>query len=441
MSHVFPRHSKARLPTVATGKGVYLYDQQGRQYLDGSGGAAVSCLGHGDEDVTAAIKAQLDKVAFAHTGFLTSEPAEQLASTLVDLAPNGIDRVYLVSGGSEAVEAAMKLARQYFWERGETGRRHFIARRQSYHGNTLAALATGGNQWRRAPFEPLMIETSHIAPCFEYRGRRDDESEQAYGLRVANELEQEIQRLGPENVIAFVAEPVVGATAGAVPPVEGYFTRVREICNQYGILLILDEVMCGMGRTGSLFACEQDGVEPDIITIAKGLGAGYQPIGAMLCTAEIYSAIEQGSGFFQHGHTYMGHPAACAAALAVVNKLVSHQLIERSATMGKQLREALQSAFAQHPHIGDIRGRGLFQALEIVQDRQSKEAFPHKMAVNKLIKQAAFEAGLICYPMGGTIDGIAGDHILLAPAFIIEPAHIDELVEKLKLALNKTLDV
>ncbi|MEM7215199.1 MAG: aspartate aminotransferase family protein, partial [Pseudomonadota bacterium] len=307
MSHVFPRHTKANPPAISHGEGCYLIDSTGKRYFDGSGGAAVSCLGHSDHDVTEAIKAQLDQVAFAHTGFFTSAPAEELADYLVDKAPEGIERVYYVSGGSEAMETAIKLARQYFLEIGETGRHRVIARRQSYHGNTLGALATGGNEWRREPFAPLMIETSHISPCYPYREKREAETEYEFGQRVANELETEINRLGAENVMAFVAEPVVGATLGAVPPVEGYFKRIREICDQNGILLILDEVMCGMGRTGSFFASEPEGISPDIVAIAKGLGAGYQPIGAVLCSGKIYQAIEQGSGFFQHGYTYIGH--------------------------------------------------------------------------------------------------------------------------------------
>ncbi len=439
MSHVFPRHTKAALPTVSSGKGVYLYDQSGKEYFDGSGGAAVSCLGHGDPDVTNAIKNQLDKVAFAHTSFFTSDPAEQLADKLIAHAPEGIDRVYLVSGGSEAMEAALKLARQYFVEIGQPQRRHVIARRQSYHGNTLGALATGGNEWRRAPFAPLMVETTHISPCFEYRGKRQEESTQEYGLRVANELEAEIKRLGEDTVFAFVAEPVVGATAGAVPAVEGYFKRIREICDTYGVLLILDEVMCGMGRTGTLFACEQEGISPDIIAVAKGLGAGYQPIGAMLCSAKIYAAIESGSGFFQHGHTYVGHPTASAAALAVLTKLTDGGLVEKCAILGDKLQAGLQHAFGQHPNIGDIRGRGLFRGLEFVEDRDTKRPFSPERAVNKALKKETFEAGLICYPMGGTIDGKQGDHILLAPPFIMEEHHIDEIISKLQTAIKRVL--
>ncbi|MGC9369957.1 MAG: aspartate aminotransferase family protein [Paracoccaceae bacterium] len=439
MSHVFPRHTKAPPPLAQRGEGVYLYDAGGKAYFDGSGGAAVSCLGHSDPEVIEAIRAQVGQLAFAHTGFFTSEPAESLADRLIAHAPAGIERVYFVSGGSEAVEAALKLARQYFIEIGQPHRHRFIARRQSYHGNTLGALATGGNEWRREPFAPLMIETSHIAPCYEYRGRQDGESVEDYGLRVADELEAELRRLGPETVIAFVAEPVVGATAGAVPAVPGYFKRVREICDRHGILLILDEVMCGMGRTGSFFASEQEGISPDIVTIAKGLGAGYQPIGAMLCSGRIYEAIEAGSGFFQHGHTYMGHPTACAAADVVVRKLTEGGLAERARVMGDKLEAALQDAFGQHPHIGDIRGRGLFRGLEIVEDRETKRPFAPERAVHKAVKKTAFENGLICYPMGGTIDGRQGDHVLLAPPFIMEDAHIDELVGKLTATFDAVL--
>ena len=333
---------------------------------------AVSCLGHSDPDVIAAILQQVQTIPFAHTAYFTSEPAEDLATKLVAHAPDGLDRVYLVSGGSEAIEAAIKLARQYFLEIGQPQKHRIIARRQSYHGNTLGALSAGGNMWRREPFAPLMIETSHIAPCYEYRDRRPDETSYDYGQRVANELEAEILKLGADQVMAFIAEPVVGATAGGLAPVDGYFQRIREICDHYGILLILDEVMCGMGRTGTLFACVQDGISPDIVTVAKGLGAGYQPIGAMLCTATIYDAIESGSGFFQHGHTYNGHPTAAAAALAVVTKLTDGGLVDRARQMGDKLQTALHQAFGQHPNIGDIRGRGLFIGLEIVEKSGDK---------------------------------------------------------------------
>lgn len=439
MSHVFPRSTKATIPTVAAGKGCYLIDREGKRYLDGSGGAAVSCLGHSDPDIADAIKQQLDKVAFAHTGFFTSEPAEALADLLIENAPGDLDRVYLVSGGSEAVEAAIKLARQYFLEIGQPHRHRVIARRQSYHGNTLGALATGGNEWRRQQFSPLLIETSHVSPCYPYRGKENGETDFDYGQRVANELESEIERLGADTVMAFVAEPVVGATMGAVPPVDGYFKRIREICDAHGILLILDEVMCGMGRTGSLFAFEQESIAPDMVTIAKGLGAGYQPIGAMLCSSKIYDAIENGTGFFQHGHTYMGHPVSCAAGLAVMRALIERNLVARVQEQGDKLQTALEQVFGQHPHIGDIRGRGLFRGLELVEDREEKRPFAPERGLNKAVKKAAFESGLICYPMGGTIDGRLGDHILLAPPFIISDEQIDELVGKLEGALRSSI--
>lgn len=428
MSHVFPRHSKGRLPTAVGGDGVYIIDSNGKKYLDGSGGAAVSCLGHNDFDVISAMKRQLDSLEFAHTGFFTSTAAEALATQLVENAPEGINRVYLVSGGSEAVEASLKLARQYMIEIGQPERTKFIARRQSYHGNTLGALGTGGNVLRREPFDPIMISASHISPCYEYRGREGGESAEGYGLRVANELEEEILRLGPETVVGFLAEPVVGATAGAVPAVEGYFRRVREICDKYGVLLIFDEIMCGMGRTGTFFACEQDGVRPDIVTIAKGLGAGYQPIGAMMCSGAIYDAIAGGSGFFQHGHTYLGHPVACAAASAVVEKLTNGGMTQRAAEMGTYLEQALDAEFGQHPNVGDIRGRGMFRGMEFVQDRESKRPFDPERRVAARLKSSAMENGLICYPMNGTADGIRGDHVLLAPPFICTEAEIDELV-------------
>lgn len=420
-------------------EGCYLIDSTGKRYLDGSGGAAVSCLGHGDRAVTDAIKAQLDRVAFAHTGFFTSEPAEALADLLIAHAPPGIDRVYFVSGGSEATEAAIKLARQYMVETGQPGRHRLIARKQSYHGNTLGALSAGGNAWRRAPFAPLLLDVSHIDPCYDYRLRREDETPEAYGQRAAQALEDEILRLGPETVMAFIAEPVVGATLGAVPPAPGYFRAIREICDRHGILLILDEVMCGMGRTGTLFASEADGVAPDIVCIAKGLGAGYQPIGAMLCSGAIYAAIEGGSGFFQHGHTYIGHPVATAAGLAVLRAILDRGLLDRVTRIGATLRAALEDRFGQHAHVGDIRGRGLFLGLELVEDRATKAPFDPDRRLAARVKAAAFEAGLICYPMAGTVDGRVGDHILLAPPFILEEAQVGELVSKLGAALEAAL--
>ncbi|MFC6689413.1 aspartate aminotransferase family protein [Jhaorihella thermophila] len=439
MSHVFPRHTKSQPPVAVGGEGCYLIDATGKRYFDGSGGAAVSCLGHGDPEIIAAVRAQAEKLAFAHTGFFTSEPAEALADLLIEHAPGDLDRVYFVSGGSEATEAAIKLARQYFIEIGQSRRRHLIARRQSYHGNTLGALSAGGNEWRRAQFAPLLVEVSHIAPCYEYAHRQEGESAFDYGQRVAQELEDEILRLGPDTVMAFMAEPVVGATAGAVPAVEGYFHRIREICDKYGVLLILDEVMCGMGRTGHLFACDHDGVAPDILCIAKGLGAGYQPIGAMLCSSRIYAAIEEGSGFFQHGHTYVGHPVAAAAGLAVVNALLNRNLIPRVREMGEKLDAALRARLGQHPNVGDIRGRGLFRGIELVEDRATRTPFDPARRLAARIKSEAFNRGLICYPMSGTRDGRIGDHVLLAPPFIMTEDQIPEVTDKLTDAIDAAL--
>ncbi|MFK7881634.1 aspartate aminotransferase family protein [Roseobacter sp.] len=432
MSHVFPRQINAPPIKAVASEGCYIIGEDGKHYLDGSGGAAVSCLGHGDVQIIEAIKQQTEALAFAHTGFFTSAPAEELADLLIKHAPAGLDRVYFVSGGSEAVEAAIKLARQFHVENGEPQRRHIIARRQSYHGNTLGALAVGGNQWRRAQFEPILIDVTHISPCYEYVDRKADETAVDYGQRAAQELEDEILRLGPDKVMAFVAEPVVGATMGAVPAVEGYFKRIRNICDTYGVLLILDEVMCGMGRTGHLFACDAEGISPDILCIAKGLGAGYQPIGAMLCSKTIYDTIGSGTGFFQHGHTYLAHPVACAAGLAVVNAILDRKLLKAANTRSAQLFAALNGAFGQNPYIGDIRGRGMFIGLEIVKDRETKTPFEPGLGIAAKVKKAAFEAGLICYPMSGTRDGKTGDHVLLAPAFTFSEQHSSELVEKLE---------
>lgn len=435
MSHVFPRSSKSPPIEVSLGKGVFLYDRSGNQYIN-CGDAAVSCLGHGDPHVTAAIKTQLDQVAFAHTGFFTSEPAEKLATKLIDNAPGKLDRVYFVSGGSEAMEAALKLARQYFTEKGQTQRHKIIARRQSYHGNTLGALAAGGNAWRREQFSPLLIDVSHVSPCYAYRGQHEDETDSAYANRLIKELETEIESLGPENVMAFVAEPVVGATLGAVPPVGEYFQKIREICDRHGILLILDEVMCGMGRTGTLFAYEQYGISPDICAIAKGLGGGYQPIGATLCTGEIHDTIKHGTGFFQHGHTYLGHPVACAAGLAVLERLIDDDVVSNVKPAGEHMRALLHDRLGQHPYVGDIRGAGLFIGIELVSDRNTKEAFSANLNLAAKIKSAAMAEGLICYPMGGTIDGKNGAHVLLAPPFVTTENELEMAAEKISSAIK-----
>ena len=439
MTSVFHRAPRATLPVAVAGDGIEIIDADGKRYIDACCGAAVSCLGHSNRRVIDAIERQARQLPYAHTSFFTTRAAEALAEHLVDAAPAGLEHVYFVSGGSEAIEAALKLARQYFVEKGEPQRRHFIARRQSYHGNTLGALAIGGNEWRREPFRPLLIETHHVSPCYAYREQRAGETDEAFAQRLADELERTIVSLGPDSVAAFVAETVVGATAGAVPPVREYFRKIRAVCDKYGVLLILDEIMSGMGRTGYLFACDEDGVAPDILTIAKGLGAGYQPIGATLVSETIYETIVGGSGFFQHGHTYIGHATACAAALEVQRVIAEERLLDNVKARGDQLRALLRERQAAHAHIGDVRGRGLFVGVELVKERDSKQPFDPGLRLHARIKAEAMQRGLMVYPMGGTIDGKHGDHVLVAPPFICTAQQIETIVERLTDAIDAAL--
>jgi adenosylmethionine-8-amino-7-oxononanoate aminotransferase len=436
MTRILHREIRHSYPVAASGEGVIIRDSEGKEYIDAASGAAVSCLGHSHPEVLAAMREQLDQLAYAHTGFFTTTVAEELARDLVERAPDAMTHVFFVSGGSEAIEAALKLARQYFVERGEPQRRHIIARRQSYHGNTLGALAAGGRAWQREKFGPLMIETHHVSPAYEYRGRRGDETPQAYGERLGRELESKIAELGGQNVMAFIAETVVGATLGAVPAAPGYFRRVRDICDRHGVLLILDEVMCGMGRTGTLHACEQEEISPDLLAIAKGLGGGYAPIGALLMRQKVFDAITAGSGAFLHSHTYMGHPLACAAALSVQRILHRDALLANVATQGAYLARRLNERFGNHPNVGDVRGRGLFYGVELVADRASKEPFDPKLRLHARVKSEAMARGLMVYPMGGTADGTRGDHVLLAPPFIVDAMLVDTIVERLGDAID-----
>jgi adenosylmethionine-8-amino-7-oxononanoate aminotransferase len=438
-THVVHRSLRATPPVAVGGEGVWLIDAQGKRYLDASGGAAVSCLGHGHPDVLAATHAQLDALAYAHTGFFTSEVAEALADHLAARAPDGLHNVYFVSGGSEAMEASLKLARQHFVERGQPERTLFVARRQSYHGNTLGALAVGGNEWRRKQFAPLLIDVLRVAPCHAYRDQHEGESEAQYTQRLLDELDATIVAAGPQRVIGFCAETLVGATAGAVPPTAGYFKGVREICDRHGVLWIADEVMCGMGRTGTLHAVEQEGVTPDLLVIAKGLGGGYQPIGAVLAHERVIAPLRDGSGLFQHGHTYLGHPTACAAALAVQRVIERDGLLANVRARGAQLMASLRERLGAHANVGDIRGRGLFVGVELVADRKTKATFDPAKKLHAQVKARAFANGLLCYPMGGTIDGRHGDHVLLAPPFICSAGEIDTIVERLAVALDEAL--
>ena len=438
-THVMHRHLRHTPPVAVRGQGVWLEDAAGRRYIDASGGAAVSCLGHGHPDVLAAMHRQIDQLAYAHTSFFTTEVAEQLADQLIRTAPAGMSHAYFVSGGSEAVEAALKMARQYYLEIGQPERSHFIARRQSYHGNTLGALAVGGNEWRRRQFAPLLVDVTHVSPCYPYRDQRAGETPEQYGQRLARELDETIRRVGPGKVLAFVAETVGGATAGVLVPVPGYFKAVREVCDRHGVLLILDEVMCGMGRTGTLHACEQEGVVPDLMTIAKGLGGGYQPIGAVLAQGQLVEAMSAGSGFFQHGHTYLGHAVACAAALAVQQVIERDGLLQKVQRGAQVLQALLAEKFAKHPHVGDIRGRGYFWGVELVAERAGKTPFDPARRLNARVKSEAFARGLLVYPMGGTVDGRYGDHILLAPPFIVTDDELALIVERLAQAVDAAI--
>ena len=439
MSKVMHRTTRPNLATIASGEGVYLSDDTGKKYLDACGGAAVSCLGHSNERVKQAIIDQVSNIPYAHSSFFTNEPQEQLAEDLIEHSQGDFSQVYFVSGGSEAIETSLKLARQYFLEQGKKSKKYFIARKQSYHGNTLGALAIGGNLWRRKPFDPLLVAGHHISAPYEYRDKQEDETVFEYGQRIANELEAKIQELGAENVAAFVAETVVGATSGALTAPEGYYKRIREICDQYDVLLILDEIMCGMGRTGALHACEQENIQGDLQTIAKGLAGGYQPLGAVLISKKIVDAIEMGSGFFQHGHTYIGHPTACAAGLATQREIREHNLLNNVRVQGDNLKEQLKESFSAIPeldqYVGDIRGRGLFIGIELVANKETKQPFDSQLKVHAQIKKQAMENYLMVYPMGGTIDGVNGDHILLAPPFIINEDDVKQIVER----LTKTL--
>ncbi|MGA0032670.1 MAG: aspartate aminotransferase family protein [Burkholderiales bacterium] len=439
MSRIIHRSLDHAYPQAVAGDGPYLIDSAGKKYIDASSGAAVSCLGHSDREVIAAIKAQLDQLPYAHSSFFTTAPAEALAEDLVAHAPRGLEHVYFCSGGSEAVEAAIKFARQYAVESGQGSRDILIARRQSYHGSTLGALSAGGRESNRRGFEPLLAPVRHVSPCYDYRERGVDETEEGYARRLAAEFEAAVEDAGPQRVFAFIAETVSGATLGATTPPPEYFRLIRDICDRHGILLILDEVMCGMGRTGTLWACEQEGVVPDIACIAKGLGAGYQPVGATLCSDKVIAAVRAGSGAFAHSHTYIGHAAACAGALAVQRTIRERGLLAQVRARGAYFEQALRVRFAEHPHVGNIRGRGLFWGVELVADRATKEPFDPALQLHAKLKAAAMAEGMLCYPMGGAVDGRRGDHVLLAPPFIVSEAQLDEIVDKLERAIDAVI--
>ncbi|MCK9552580.1 aspartate aminotransferase family protein [Aquamicrobium sp.] len=438
-THVFHRALKSALPYVAGGDGITLRDAEGRTYIDACGGAAVSCLGHGHPAVLEAMAAQAKQAAYIHTSFFTTEAAEKLAARVAENCGGDLNHVYFVDSGSEATETALKMARQYWLERGQPQRTKVISRHFSYHGNTLGALSVSGNRWRREPYAPLLADASFIEPCFFYRHAGPGETPEAYGARAAAALEKQIVELGPETVMAFIAETVVGATTGAVAPAPGYLKRIREICDRHGVLLILDEVMCGAGRTGTFLAAHAEGVAADIVTLAKGLGGGYQAIAAVICSDKVYEGFYNGSGVFQHGLTYSAHPVACAASLAVQEVILRDDLLANVRARGEDLNRALHGRFGNNHHVGDIRGRGLIQAIELVRDRAEKSPFDPALKLNQRIRAEAFARGLMVYPGAGCVDGRAGDHILLAPPYIVTPADIEEIVSRLGEAVDAAL--
>jgi adenosylmethionine-8-amino-7-oxononanoate aminotransferase len=440
MSRIIHRNLNEQTDIAVGGDGIRLRLSDGREIIDGSGGAAVACIGHGNRRVAEAMAAQAGRMAYAHTGFFSSESAEALAEELLAGEPGGLTHAFFISSGSEAMEAAVKLSRQYFIEIGQPQRTRFIGRRHSYHGTTLGALATGGHRARRALYEPLLSDHfTHVSPCFAYRYQEPGESDADYVERLAAELDAEFRRLGPDTVAAFCAEPVVGAATGCVTALPGYFPAMRKVCDRYGALLVLDEVMCGMGRTGTLHAWEQEGVVPDIQAVAKGLGGGYAPIGGILVSGRVIAALRSGSGGFMHGQTYQAHPVACAAALEVQRILREQDLVANVARMGTRLDAMLTERLGNHRHVGDIRGRGLFRALEFVADRTTRAPFEPGAKIADRVKQAALERGLAIYPCTGTADGVRGDHIIVAPPYIVDEADLGEIVTRLGDAVDAAL--
>jgi len=416
-------------PKVDYGKGVYVYDQAGKQYIDGSGGPSVFCLGHGNEEVNDAIKAQLDRIAQGYRGNFSSDPLEELQSVIAQGCGGGLKHSMMVCGGSEAVESCLKVALQYQTAIGQKSRRRFIARQRSWHGNTLGALAISGFAGRRAAFEGALVEASHLSAANVYRPPPGVAPEDIPDY-CSQELEREILKQGPERICAFVFEPVVGAAGGAVPAPPGYAAKMREVCDRYGVLMIADEVMCGVGRTGTWRALAHDGVEPDIMSIAKGLGGGYVPLGAVVYHDRIAQPILEKHGAVAIGHTFAGHTLACAAGVAVQRIIKRENLIARVAEEGEWLRETLQAELGQNPHIGDVRGRGFFVGVEFVHDAETKTPFDASQQLFLKLQAQAFDNGLICYPVGGNVDGVNGDIAIISPPYNASRKELEEIVEK-----------
>jgi adenosylmethionine-8-amino-7-oxononanoate aminotransferase len=433
---VFPRSFLKTYPQAVRGEGCFIFTAGGQRYLDASGGAAVVTIGHGVPEIGRAMAEQATQLAYAHSSQFHTEPAEKLASRLLALAPRGMrdhGRVYFTSGGSEATETALKLARQYWLERGEKQRYRVISRSQSYHGASLGALSVSGNVRRREPFAPMLQEWGHIAPCYCYRCPLGLEYPSC-NVDCADELDRLLEREGSQDVAAFIFEPVVGATLGAVAPPDGYVQRITEICRRHNILLIADEVMSGMGRTGKPFAVNHWNVSPDMILVGKGIASGYAPLGAVLVAADITETLSRGSGTFLHGFTYSAHPVATAAGNAVLDYIERERLFERVEPLGSELRAALE-ALRQYSVVGDVRGKGLLLAVEIVRDTKTREPFPADAHMAARIQEDALEAGVMTYPMQGCVDGTRGDHILIAPPYTITSAMIQMLATGLGRAI------
>jgi adenosylmethionine-8-amino-7-oxononanoate aminotransferase len=438
-SALFPRNFRKDLPIAVRGEGSWIITADGRRLLDASGQAAVVNIGHGVAEIGRAMAEQASQIAFAHTTQFHSTSAEKLAERLLALAPPNFrdgGRVYFTSGGSEATETAIKLARQYWLERGDSKRFRVVSRRQSYHGSTLGAMSVSGNVGRRAPYQPLLAEWGHIAPCFCYHCPFDLKFP-GCGLACANDLEPLLQTSAPAaNVAAFIFEPVVGATLGAAAPPDGYVARISEICRRHNILLIADEIMSGMGRTGKPFAVQHWNVEPDLILVGKGIASGYAPLGAVLVSRKVVEAFERGTGTFQHGFTYQAHPVATAAGNAVLDFIESQKLFERVQLTAQQLRSHLKQ-LESHPHVGEIRGLGLLFGIEFVKDKSTREPFPREENVAEKIRQAALAENVLTYPSQGCVDGIRGDHVLLAPPFVLTPAESEIIARALGAALAR----
>ncbi|KAH8901121.1 aminotransferase class 3 [Thozetella sp. PMI_491] len=427
--------------TVTRASRSYLYLEDGRKVLDACGGAAVAILGHGHPEVLDAVMDQMRKVSYVHTVAYTTESAEALANWIIGSRRTGFDhglaKAYFIGSGSEANDAAMKCARQYWFEKGETQRKFFISRQQAYHGNTIGAMSVSSLVGRKIPYQDVLLpNVAFVSPADAYHGKRAGETDESFVQRLMDELEAEILRLGPENVISFIGETVSGAALGSMPAPPGYWRAVRAMCDKYGILLHLDEIMCGAGRTGSYFAFEQEGMRPDIVTIGKGLGGGYAPIAGMLINDKIVDSLRKGTSAFNHGHTYQAHPVSCAAALAVQRVLERDHLIERVAASADGLEAALRKTFANCAYVGDIRGRGFFWTLEFVKNKETKEPFERSVNFGPKVQNTAFELGVALYPGAGTVDGVRGDHITIAPPYMASNEELKIAVSLLKKAYD-----